>query len=127
MDSTMKTEIKINFTRKAQEQLKLIREHDYTLEGQYFRLKIDGKGCNGFEYALGFTPKFSEDIEFPIIGTEDIMLIDSFTAHYCDQGEIDFLCDPENEQEGFYYTNPREKEYRGKFFKNEEKLPPKTT
>lgn len=118
-------DIKITMTPLAKEQLKLILVNDYTITDQVFRLKIDGKGCNGFEYALGFTPKQSDDLCYPILDATDTLnlTLDPFTAHYCQEGEIDYVVDHENDQEGFVFTNSNEKKYRGKFFKDETMLP----
>lgn len=116
-------DIQITLTDEAVRQIQLIQEHDFTVEGKVFRLKVDGKGCNGFDYALGFTDKNDDDflIELPHSIT---LNLDPFTAYYAQKGEIDYIFDHENNTEGFYFENANEKSYRGKFFKNETKLPP---
>lgn len=126
MSKITASEIKIKMTEIAKQQLGLILVNDYTLENQIFRLKIDGKGCNGFDYALGFTEPQNDDIIYTIEAhPKNIALhLDPFTAHYCREGDIDYICDIDSDQEGFTYMNPNEKNYRGKFFKNEEMLPP---
>lgn len=115
-------DLKLEFSSSAKSQIKLILENDQTLAGQVFRMQIDGKGCGGFDYALGFTKEEKDDLKLLI--TEDIFLhIDPFTAYYCREGVIDFIFDPTQDIEGFSYINPSEKKYRGKFFKNEEMVP----
>ena len=52
---------KIQISKEALSQIKLIKENDYTVEGLHFRISIDGKGCNGFDYALGFHQKNDDD------------------------------------------------------------------
>ena len=117
-----KTDIHLKLSPAAISQIKLIRENDFMLEEQVFRIQIDGKGCGGFDYALGFTEKHSDDLVIEI--APDVNLhIDPFTAYYCREGIIDFIFDPEKDIEGFSYINPSEKKYRGKFFKNEEMVP----
>ena len=117
--------IDIKITDEAAGQINLIKEHDFTVSDKIFRLKVDGKGCNGFDYALGFTEKNDDDIIIKL--SSDIQVhLDPFTAYYAQNGEIDYIFDHENNTEGFYFENKNEKNYRGKFFKNEEKLPPQS-
>jgi iron-sulfur cluster assembly accessory protein len=120
-------DINIKFTQNAIDQIQLIQDNDYTVEGLYFRLKIDGKGCGGFDYAMGFTDKNQDDltINIPHATRELIYIVDPFTAHYCKNGVVDFIQDFEKDTEGFYFENDNEKKYRGKFFKNEAMLPSK--
>lgn len=118
-------DIHIDLTAAAFEQIKLMQQNDYTLEGLLFRLKIGGKGCEGFTYETGFSQKLPEDLELEYLHQEYKLqiLIDKFTAHYCSEGVLDFIFDP-NGQEGFTFTNANESKYHGKFFKDESMLPP---
>ena len=43
-------DIKIFVTDSAVRQIQLMQENDYTLEGHSFRIKIGGKGCEGFTH-----------------------------------------------------------------------------
>ena len=108
-------------------QIKLILEQDFTLEDHFFRIKIDGKGCNGFKYACGFTPREEGDIQHsfihPTLDDQIFYLMDSFTDYYLKQGEVDYLLNTETHEEGFIITNFDEKKYFGKFFKNQEMVP----
>lgn len=115
----------IEITNKAAEQIALIQEHDYTLSDQIFRLKIDGKGCGGFDYALGFSTPHADDIIITkTMGELTINVnIDPFTAYYCSDGKIDYLQNMETMEEGFVFFNNNEKNYKGKFFKDESKVP----
>ena len=123
MKEFSKKDIKIEITVEAKSQIKLIKQHDFTVENMVFRLKVDGKGCNGFDYALGFTDREEDDLEITI--GEITMVMDPFTAYYAQEGKIDYIFDHQNNTEGFYFDNYNERKYKGKFFKNEEKLPPK--
>lgn len=116
------SEIHLKLSATAKAQIKLILENDHTLKDQVFRIQIDGKGCGGFDYALGFTNPEPDDLKLSI--DEDLFMhIDPFTAYYCKEGVIDFIFDPVQDVEGFSYINPSEKKYRGKFFKNEAMVP----
>jgi iron-sulfur cluster assembly accessory protein len=119
----MKEEVtpKINITQRALDQIKLVLENDYTLNENTLRLTIDGKGCNGFDYAIGFDKKTEEDFIIEFNGFD--LAIDKFCSYYCQDGEIDYLLDIKNDVEGFLFSNLAEKKYRGKFFKDESKTP----
>jgi iron-sulfur cluster insertion protein len=113
--------LQIEVTDRALAQIKLILENDYTLTDKTLRISIDGKGCNGFDYAIGFDKKFEND---KVIDQGDFQIVlDPFASHYCNQGELDYLFDIANDVEGFIFTNKNEKNYRGKFFKDESKAP----
>ena len=118
-------QLNIQITDQALKQIQLIKTNDYTVADMIFRLKIDGKGCSGFDYALGFTPAHPEDLIHTITSdTGNLELhIDPFSAFYCKEGMIDFILDIQNNEEGFHFENLNEKSYRGKFFKDESKAP----
>lgn len=114
-------QLNIEMTELAAKQLGNIIENDYTLEGLVFRLKIKGKECHGFTYALGFTTPHADDLVYK---TQNMTIhIDPFTAFYCRDGLIEYLFDLETDEEGFFFENKNEKQYRGKFFKNEALAP----
>ena len=115
-------QLNIEITDLAVKQLKNIMENDYTLEGLVFRLKINGKECHGFTYAIGFTKADPDDLVYKISDIE--IHIDPFTAYYCQEGIIEYLFDMDTDKEGFFFENRNEKNYRGKFFKKEGMNPP---
>jgi iron-sulfur cluster assembly accessory protein len=115
-------ELKLQVSDAAIQQIKLMLEHDYTLKGKIFRIKIGGKGCGGFTYQTGFSEADKDDLT--VVASEVIIHVDSFTAHYINGSTLDYQFDPKNHEDGFVITNPREKEFAGKFFKDTSKLPP---
>ena len=117
-----KEDIHLSLSPAALSQVKLIKDNDHYLADQVFRIKIDGKGCGGFDYAIGFSEPNAEDLVLQFDNGVTLH-IDPFTAYYCREGVIEFIFDPEKDIEGFSYINPNEKKYRGKFFKNEEMVP----
>lgn len=122
MEYTIKaTDIQLEISPAARNQLLLMREHDYTLKEQFFRIQIGGKECHGFTYQLGFTAKDQTDLEIMQDGLS--ILIDPFTAYYTQKAKLDFMMD-EQGNDGFTLTNFQESEHRGKFFKDLSKLPP---
>lgn len=122
------SDIKLFVTDSAVRQIQLMQDHDYTLEGLLFRIKIGGKGCEGFTYDTGFSELHPDDLvitqEYPLINFTLKVLIDPFTAYYTQEATLDYLLDISNNEEGFILTNAADGQHRGKFFKDEEKLPP---
>lgn len=115
------------FTPNARKELDLIIENDFTLAGKYFRLLISGKGCEGFTYSVGFTDLNEDDLLVKDLNdpNEHCVVIDPFTAFYLAHVTVDFIFDPLTNEEGFVVINHDEKNYRGKFFKEEQaELPP---
>jgi iron-sulfur cluster assembly accessory protein len=117
--------IKIDLTGAAFDQIKLIEQNDYTLENLCFRLKIDGKGCDGFTYATGFSEIIDDDVVLNYTKENESLtiIIDPFAAHYCHSGTLDYIFSHKDDQDGFTFTNNNEALYKGKFFKDESMVP----
>ncbi len=115
----------IEFTPVAKKQIELILKNDYTVKDKVLRLLISGKGCDGFDYSLGFTETKENDLHIPLNGTSFSIVMDPFTAYYLSQAQVDFVQDLEHHNEGFIITNLNQTEYSGKFWKKApEKTPP---
>lgn len=117
----MDKEIKIIITDTAKSQIQLIKENDFTLVDQEFRLTIGGKECDGFTYQMGFDSVKPQDLEFQIGSAKIIM--DEFTHHYCQEGIIDFFIDPDQNVDGFIFENQNQDKYYKKFFEDESMAP----
>jgi Fe-S cluster assembly iron-binding protein IscA len=121
-------DIKLFVTDSAVRQIQVMQENDYTLEGLCFRIKIGGKGCEGFTYDTGFSEKHTDDLvlvkNYPLINFDLTILMDPFTAFYTQELTLDYLLDTSNNQEGFIVNNAADGQHRGKFFKDESRLPP---
>lgn len=129
MEKTLKaSDIKLFVTDSAVRQIQVMQENDYTLEGLDFRIKIGGKGCEGFTYDTGFSERHPDDLvviqKYPLIQFELTIVIDPFTAFYTQELELDYLLDTSNNEEGFIVKNAADGQHRGKFFKDENRLPP---
>ncbi|MBC74444.1 MAG: hypothetical protein CME64_00355 [Halobacteriovoraceae bacterium] len=122
MTPTNRNDFNIQVSKAALEQIKLIKENDYTLNDEKFRLKIGGKGCDGFTYDTGFSTPLEDDVELEF--GEVKVILDPFTAHYCKEGSLDFLLNPKTNEDGFVFINFNEEKYHGKFFKDESMAPP---
>lgn len=121
-------DIQLLITDSAVRQILLMLENDYTLEGLSFRIKIGGKGCGGFTYDTGFSEHHPDDLvitkHYPLLKAELTVLMDPFTAFYTQEATLDYLLDTGSNEEGFVVTNSREGEHKGKFYKDQSKLPP---
>ena len=107
--------ISITISSSAIDQILLMKENDFTLQDQYIRIVIKGKGCNGFTYSIQFSTVKPEDIKVPIKDNLEILL-DPFTAQFVRAGTLDFI--QTHLEEGFQFTNEHENLFHGKFFKD---------
>lgn len=116
---------KIELSDAASRQILLIADNDYTLEGKKFRLKIGGKGCDGFTYEMGFDEIKVDDHILPYNTSHGRLeiILDPFTAFYCQEGNLDFFFNPNSDEDGFLFLNHNEDKYVGKFFKDSTLLP----
>ena len=114
----------ISISSAAAFQLSLMIENDFTLEGKVLRLSIDGKECNGFTYALGFTSPHENDVIYPLHfeGMEIALHMDPLVVAYCKNGKIDYWFDPIQGIDLLYFENEEQKQFEGKFFKNKENI-----
>jgi iron-sulfur cluster insertion protein len=118
------------FTDSAQLQYFLIKENDFTLQGKELRLHIDSKGCDGFSYTLGFDSLKEDDLSLDFDLTfqgqsrKIKIIIDKFTAFYCNNIIIDFQQRLELNEEGFIVTNLDQDKFKGKFYKDQPQLVP---
>lgn len=111
----------IRITSIAHEQVLLMLENDYTISDNVLRISVDGKECHGFTYAFGFDMPKENDL---VAEVKDLRIhLDPFAASIFKNGEIDYLLDPSKDLDGFVLTNDDEKNFQGKFFKDESKIP----
>ncbi|MFG1499116.1 iron-sulfur cluster biosynthesis family protein [Halobacteriovorax sp. XZX-3] len=116
----------LTFTQVAQDQLNLMLENDFTLQGKYLRILISGKGCEGFKYSIGFHNLNDDDFLIPVPCMDIEVIIDPFTAFYLGETLIDYQFNYINDEEGFVVTNKQQEEFQGKFWrKDKTKIPPK--
>ena len=124
--SKVKTPV-IEFTDSALSQLSLLLENDPTLEGMWLRLVVSGKGCDGFDYSVGFTECQRDDFQVSLQltnGRQAFVLIDPFTAFYLQHSQIDYIQDFTKGEEGFVVKNLQQSQYKGKFWRSEEENTP---
>jgi iron-sulfur cluster insertion protein len=124
----------IFLTERAFLQWKLIRENDHFIpEDHHLKVMIDGKGCNGFTYSIGFSAPEPRDttLKIKVNHLENnennkeekfiTLLMDQFTLFYLKEMTLDFITnytpqDPESDYDGFVVLNHQENNFHGKFW-----------
>jgi iron-sulfur cluster assembly protein len=93
----------VALTENAAAKIKQLMQDEPEGEATVLRVAVQGGGCSGFEYALGFDSGAQEgDHEFELQGVT--VVVDPFSAPYLSGAEIDYL---ETIQEsGFKINNP---------------------
>src|SRR5438477_5965502 len=91
----------LTVTERAAEKIKqlLAEEEDVSV----LRVAIQGGGCSGFQYGLGFDRGAQEgDLEFSMHGVD--VVVDPFSAPYLQGAEIDYV--DTIQSSGFAINNP---------------------
>lgn len=98
-----RTDSLIVLTESAATKIRGLMAEEPDGEASVLRVAVQGGGCSGFEYALGFDRSAQEgDLELESHGVT--VVVDPFSAPYLHGAEIDFL---ETIQEaGFKISNP---------------------
>jgi len=93
----------ISLTAGAASKIRVLMAEEPEGEAEVLRIAVQGGGCSGFEYALGFDRGATDgDHELESHGVR--VVVDPFSAPYLHGAEIDFL---ETIQEaGFKISNP---------------------
>jgi iron-sulfur cluster assembly accessory protein len=93
----------VSLTERCATKIKSLMAEEPAGEADVLRVAIQGGGCSGFEYALGFDSGPQEgDVEIEWHGVQ--VVVDQFSAPYLHGASIDFL---ETIQEsGFKIENP---------------------
>ncbi len=93
----------VSLTANAAAKIKQLLAEEPVGDAEVLRVAVQGGGCSGFEYALGFDRGAQEgDHEIESNGVN--VVVDPFSAPYLQGAEIDFL---EGIQEsGFKISNP---------------------
>ena len=103
MEIIERTDELIVLTESAAAKIKGLMAEEPEGESSVLRVAVQGGGCSGFEYALGFDSGAQEgDYELETHGVS--VVVDPFSAPYLRGAEIDYL---ETIQEsGFKISNP---------------------
>ena len=100
--ATIEQESLVTLTEGAASKIKELMAEEPEGEATVLRIAVQGGGCSGFEYALGFDRGPQDgDHELTAHGVE--VVVDPFSAPYLKGTEIDFL---DGLQAGFAINNP---------------------
>jgi iron-sulfur cluster assembly protein len=93
----------VSLTPAAAAKVRELMAQEPAGEADVLRIAVQGGGCSGFEYALGFDQGAQED-DYTLESHGVTLVVDPFSAPYLQGAEIDFL---ETIQEaGFKISNP---------------------
>ena len=93
----------VSLTETAAEKVKALMAEEPAGEAEVLRIAVQGGGCSGFEYALGFDQGSQDgDLEFSLHGVT--VVVDQFSAPYLQGASIDFLNGLQ--ESGFKIDNP---------------------
>ena len=100
--ATVERETLVTLTEAAARKITDLMAEEPEGEAGVLRIAVQGGGCSGFEYALGFDSGAQEgDLEVEAYGVP--IAVDPFSAPYLQGTEIDFV---EGLQGGFAINNP---------------------
>jgi iron-sulfur cluster assembly accessory protein len=100
--ATIEREALVMLTESAATKVKELMAEEPEGEATVLRVAVQGGGCSGFEYALGFDSGAQEgDHQIDAFGVP--IVVDPFSAPYLQGTEIDFL---DGLQGGFAINNP---------------------
>jgi iron-sulfur cluster assembly accessory protein len=100
--ATIEREALVTLTESAATKVKELMADEPEGQATVLRVAVQGGGCSGFEYALGFDSGTQEgDHQIDAFGVP--VVVDPFSAPYLQGTEIDFL---DGLQGGFAINNP---------------------
>lgn len=93
----------VSLTERAAVKIKDLMATEPAGEAEVLRLAIQGGGCSGFQYGLGFDAGVQEgDIQLELHGVT--VVVDPFSAPYLSGAQIDFI--DGIQESGFKIDNP---------------------
>jgi iron-sulfur cluster assembly protein len=102
MELTERPMTLVSLTERAASKITELMAEEPEGEASVLRLAVQGGGCSGFEYALGFDRGALEgDHELDVQGVR--IVVDPYSAPYVQGTEIDFV---DGLQGGFAINNP---------------------
>lgn len=99
----------VTLTPRAARQIGRIRESENLDENLYLRVAVEGGGCSGLNYKLGFDVRNEEDVEVESEGVA--IVVDPRHLMYLDGIQVDY---PDGlDARGFTFDNPNATENCG--------------
>jgi iron-sulfur cluster assembly protein len=103
MATLERAEVLVSLTDAAAAKVKELRAGEPEGEADVLRVAVQGGGCSGFEYALGFD-RGAQEGDLVIEEQGVTVVVDPFSAPYLRGAEIDFL--NTITESGFKISNP---------------------
>jgi iron-sulfur cluster assembly accessory protein len=101
--ATIETADAIALTERAADKVRGLMAQEPAGEAEVLRIAIQGGGCGGFEYALGFDRgATADDAEYEFYGVR--VVVDPASARYLKGSTIDFV--ESLRESGFKVDNP---------------------
>jgi iron-sulfur cluster assembly protein len=101
--ATIETADAIALTERAADKVRDLMAQEPAGEAEVLRIAIQGGGCGGFEYALGFDRgATADDAEYEFYGVR--VVVDPASARYLKGSTIDFV--ESLKESGFKVDNP---------------------
>jgi iron-sulfur cluster assembly accessory protein len=95
--------VTVTLTERAAEKVRDLMSQEPAGEAEVLRVAIQGGGCGGFEYALGFDRGATdEDDEFEFHGVK--VVVDPASAQYLNGATVDYV--ESLKESGFKVDNP---------------------
>ncbi len=94
----------IFISHRAIDMIQNIREQNSVPENYFLRIAVQGGGCSGFNYALGFDSDFDEANDREFIVNNLKVVIDSRSLFFLMGVTLDFVDTPQGR--GFVFSNP---------------------
>lgn len=101
--------IPVSLSERAAKQIRKIRDNENLQEGLYLRVAVEGGGCSGLSYKLGFDIRTDKD---ELFNSQDLeIVVDPKHLMYLDGIVIDY---PDGlDARGFTFDNPNASESCG--------------
>jgi iron-sulfur cluster assembly accessory protein len=93
----------VSLTERAADKIKELMAGEPVGEAEVLRVAVQGGGCSGFEYALGFD-RGAQDGDHEMEAHGVSVVVDPFSAPYLRGASIDFLSGLQ--ESGFKIDNP---------------------
>ena len=100
--ATVEREAILTLTEGAAAKIKQLMAEEPEAEAGVLRISVQGGGCSGFEYALGFD-RGAQEGDHELFSHGISIVVDPFSAPYIQGTQIDFV---DGLQGGFAINNP---------------------
>ena len=111
-------EFGVRLSAEALQQALNMQRENVVWQGLALRLYLEGKGCDGFYYGVSFDEATAQDLRFPQGEGGLELAVDKESMEFVRGSQIDWIDDERGR--GFLVSNPKHRQFRGKFFKRKE-------